>query len=282
LPGEDAAVTEPVPAAAAARFPARMRTVLVTRPIDQARPWVEALAGRGWPAAAVPLLGIESTGDPEPVLAAWARLAEGRYAAAMFVSPNAVERFMALSPAAGVPAVRWPAHTLAAATGPGTARALAAAGVPGGVIVQPPADAAAFDSEHLWPLLADRSWQGRSVLIVRGDGGRDWLARQWQAAGAQVERIEAYRRGEPAWSVDEAAAVTAACREPTRHAWLFSSSQGIGVLMQRAPAASIVPALATHPAIARSAREQGFARVIETGPTLDDVVRCLKSSFAEA
>lgn len=52
------------------------------------------------------------------------------------------------------------------------------------------------DSEGMFSLpcfFADRIDQAR-VLIVRGDGGREWLAQQLCAAGAKTQYLESYRR----------------------------------------------------------------------------------------
>ena len=66
---------------------------------------------------------------------------------------------------------------------------------------------------------------------------------------------------------------------PSRHAWLFSSSEAIANL--EALAGVAVPAgtraLATHPRIAARARRAGFTEVIEVQPGLDAVVACIQS-----
>jgi uroporphyrinogen-III synthase len=255
--------------------PSRPR-LLVTRPAAQACIWVHGLEACGWPATALPLLAIGDAPDAERLRDAWARL--GQRAAVMFVSPNAVERFFAARPAPLVLA-GWPPGVVAASTGPGTTRALAAAGVPAGAIVEPAADAAAFDSEHLWPRLsALRDWSGAPVLIVRGDGGRDWLADRWQAAGAEVERLVAYVRAEPVWDAEQRRLADAARGAPAQHVWLLSSSEAIRTLVRRWQVPAGARAVATHPAIARSAREAGFTEVLSCTPELGAVVACLESA----
>jgi uroporphyrinogen-III synthase len=248
------------------------RCVLVTRPAGQEAGWLEGLHARGWPARHVPLLAVDDALDPSSLHAARATLrATSPPAAVMFVSPTAVERFFAGEPLA------WPESTRAVATGPGTARSLQAAGVAAACIVQPPADAPAFDSEHVWPELAQQAWHGREVWIVRGDAGRDWLAERWQAAGATVHRATAYRRVEPVWTADQRAAVAAASARPAEHAWLLSSSEGARHLAARAPEALHAVAVATHPAIAEAARSAGFAEVHAASPAVDAVIACLES-----
>ncbi|MCU0773361.1 MAG: uroporphyrinogen-III synthase, partial [Ideonella sp.] len=182
------------------RGPARAVRVIVTRPREQAQAWVESLRVRGVDAVALPLIDIAESPDRAAVGAAWAGLlGKQGPAAVMFVSANAVRAFWAGAPAGA----SWPAGVLAAAPGPGTAAALRAAGVPPACLVQPRADAPQFDSEHLWPELAQHDWAGRQVLVVRGEAGRDWLAERWRAAGARVEHVEAYRRRSPSWGHDE-------------------------------------------------------------------------------
>jgi uroporphyrinogen-III synthase len=251
--------------------------LIVTRPRDQAVPWVVALRERGVDAVALPLIDIAGSADDRPLRQAWAALAPPpALDAVMFVSANAVGAFFAAAP----PGAAWPPGVRAAAPGPGTAAALRAAGVPGGSIVQPPADAPQFDSEHLWPELSRLDWRGRRVLVVRGEGGRDWLGERWQAAGAEVGHVEVYRRQAPTLGDDDRSVLAAALGDPAGHAWHFSSSQAVGHLVERiAPevAWAAHAALATHPRIAATARDAGFGRVVECGSGLDAVVACLES-----
>lgn len=248
-------------------------TVLVTRPAAQASGWVQRLRAQGIEAVALPLIGIEPPADPAPVRAAWQTL--GARALAVFVSPNAVEQFFALRPEG----VDWPAGTRAGSTGPGTSQALRDRGLPEAWIVEPGADAAQFDSESLWAHLAAEPWAGRSVLIVRGEGGRDWLADTLRAHGAEVVHVSAYRRVAPQFASQQRALLDAACAQPSRHVWLFSSSEAIGVLRAAVPSAQWTDAraIATHPRIAAAARDAGFGQVEQARPEVEAVVACLQS-----
>lgn len=241
-------------------------TLLVTRPQPQADEWVRSLRARGVAAQALPLLRIEPVADPEAV-AAWASLAS--YRLLMFVSPGCVESFFALRPSTS----RWPANTLAAAPGPGTAQALRAAGVPAGAIVEPPADAPQFDSEALWQRLQVQPWQRQRVLVVRGDGGRDWLAQRLRERGAEVTFAQAYRRTLPSLDAVQRSLLAAALAAPAQHGWLFSSSQAAEHLNALAPQIEWAEAraLATHPRIAASLRALGALAVWEVRPTVDAV-----------
>jgi uroporphyrinogen-III synthase len=238
--------------------------VIVTRPASQALPWVAALREQGVDAVALPLIGIEPAADPGALRTAWAHL-DGA-ALAMFVSPNAVTHFFEARPVGAA----WPETTRAGSTGPGTTAALRAAGLPPDIIVEPPAEGP-FDTESLWQQLAQQDWRGRRVVIVRGDGGRDWFAATLRGAGADVQFVTAYRRVAPA--VD-ATLVQAAMADAAAHRWHFSSSEAIDHLVNDSPGAdwSAAIAWATHPRIADSARRQGFGRVTLVGVRVDDVV----------
>lgn len=243
--------------------------VIVTRPAAQAQPWVTALRAQGIDAVAMPLIGIEPATDQAALRESWAHL-DGA-ALAMFVSPNAVTHFFDARPAGCI----WPPATRAGSTGPGTTAALVAAGLVDGQIDQPPAGGP-FDTEALWQRLAAADWRGRRVLIVRGDGGRDWFSQQLRAAGADVAFVTAYRRLAPA--VD-AALVHDALRDAAGHRWHFSSSEAIDHLVAASPGVdwSQAQAFATHPRIADSARRHGFGRVTLVGVRVDDVVAQLRS-----
>jgi uroporphyrinogen-III synthase len=246
--------------------------LIVTRPAAQAAEWVDGLRARGLEAEALPLIGIAPPADLLPVQRAWAEL--GDAALVMFVSANAVEQFFAARP----PAAVWPPALSAASTGPGTTAALQSHGV--SQVEEPPADAPQFDSEALWVRLRERRWQGRRVWVVRGEEGRDWLAQQFQAAGAELRFISAYRRLPPTLDDAARALLSRAQDEPAAHGWLFSSGEAIGHLRRLAPAAdwSNALALASHPRIADAAREAGFGRVELVGSGVAAVARHLAGS----
>jgi uroporphyrinogen-III synthase len=248
--------------------------VLVTRPQPQADQWVAQLQGLGLQAGALPLLDIAGPADPTLVHAAWQGLAA--QALVMFVSPTAVDRFFALRPDGAA----WPAGVIAAGVGPGTRRALQEAGVPDTAITAPGAEGVQFDSEALWALLrVQRPWTGAPALVVRGEGGREWLADTLRQHGALVGLVEAYRRTVPVPDVAGAALLQVALAHPARHCWLFSSSEAAGHLPVLAPAAdwSAGVALATHPRIAEAARRLGFGQVRLVSPSPQAVAEALRT-----
>ena len=278
--------------------PAHTPPVLVTRPRLDALRWVEQLQQRGVAAEALPLIEVAAASAREPVRLAWQQLPN--YAAVMFVSGNAVEHFFELNQALaqekyGLLAINNVAKfnltgLRAMAPGPGTAQALRAAGVPDGQIDAPPADAAQFDSQTLWQVVGGRPWQGKRALIVRGQSAnpaaspaskapvavRDWLARQLESAGAQVDFVVVYERRAPRFSAAELARMEAARTDGS--VWLFSSSEAISHLPPRPRADwSQSRAIATHPRIAAAARAAGWGVVIESRPALPDIVASIES-----
>jgi len=206
------------------------------------------------------------------------------------VCPSAVEWFFRLRPAEAA----WLAPTLAAAPGPGTARALLQAAEQAGVKlpqpISPDDDAEQFDSEALWPLLAPLDWSDQAVWTISGGDrqdakGRTWLSEQLRARGATVTPILTYQRSAAPWTPEQAQLALAAVHDPATHGWLFSSSEAIDHLT-----ATLLPAqswheataLATHPRIAERARQAGFGHVTPTRPTPQAVVSALRSSGAES
>ncbi len=264
--------------------------ILVTRPEPEAGLWVADLRAQGLDAHALPLIAITGPADPAPVEQAWTAMAELRLL--MFVSPAAVEWFFQLRPHGA----QWAAHTLAATPGPGTARRLLAAGQPCGLqagqIISPSADAAQFDSEHLWPLLAPLDWQGQRVGIVSGGDsseakGRTWLTAQWQAHGAHVAPLLTYQRQAGQWTPAQQALARQALAAPAEHLWLLSSSQAIdhlqdthlpGLNLPTAPDWPQAHALTTHPRIAERASQLGMGHLHTAKPELASVVQALRTA----
>jgi uroporphyrinogen-III synthase len=261
--------------------------VIVTRPERDAESWVAALTQRGMQAEALPLIRIEALPVSPALQQAWREI--GSYAALMFVSGNAAAAFFASNrppaPAGrGDQAIDFIANKNLRfmAPGPGTVAALREAGVPASHIDAPAPEAGQFDSEALWAVIADRDWQGKRVLIVRGQSagaelsagaGRDWLARQLAAAGAVPEFIAVYRRSAPQFSAQQRLTLSEAAADGS--VWLFSSSEALGHL----PPAdwSTARAVATHPRIAEALRAAGWGVVAESRPALDDIVASIES-----
>jgi uroporphyrinogen-III synthase len=176
--------------------------VLVTRPEQQAIALCGLLEAEGAATFRLPAIDLEPVPGCRDLAAGIGDLT--RFAAIVFVSANAV-RFGAFLLDASR---HGPKHDLPiAAIGPATARALDQAGYR--VTLVP---ASGFDSEAL---LADPrldSLRGRSVLIVKGRGGRELLQTAFAARGAEVRLAEVYERRPATPDAARLEALEADCR----------------------------------------------------------------------
>lgn len=249
--------------------------VVVTRPQDQADPWVSALAARGWPTLAVPLVAITAPLDDQG-LRHW-RAHWPQVRAVMMVSAAAVRAFVDGPAASGADqaATRW------WAPGPATARALSQRLPSWGVdlerIDQPEAQAEQFDSESLWAQVATQVRPGDEVLVVAGGNGREWLADRCIERGARVHHCTAYARQAPAPTPPWCEALAQAQRQG--QLWIFSSAEALANLKACTAGHdwSGTTALTTHPRIAQTAQAMGFGQVWVCRSSLDDVIETLES-----
>lgn len=160
-------------------------SVLVTRPRPQAGGLCRAIARAGGRPLCLPAVEIVPPARPGP---ARERLRQaGHYDWVIFVSRNAVR---AAAPWLDPPLAELAPRT--AAVGAGTARALSELGCAAAVV-----PSAGGSSEALLAHPALRRGSGRKILIVRGAGGRELLARSLRARGARVDYAEVYRRRRP-------------------------------------------------------------------------------------
>lgn len=279
--------------------------VIVTRPAHDAQHWVQQLQQGGFKTEALPLIEIAPASATTEVAAlqqAWNEL--DSYTACMFVSGNAVEHFFrrkmpvaidtcaqsAINSVAKMGQAMVPPGLRVMAPGPGTAAALLAVGVPASQLDVPPESALQFDSEALWEVIGRRDWQDRRVLLVRGQSlgapgegpgspGRNWLMRQWQAAGASVDIVTVYERRAPQLDMAQVRLAQAASADGS--VWLFSSSEAVANLLgaHGLPALdwSRARAVATHPRIAETVRAAGWGVVVESRPALKDILGSLRS-----
>src|SRR3989442_12283509 len=86
----------------------------------------------------------------------------------------------------------WPKGLRVAAVGIGTASALEERGFH--AVIVPAGEA---DSEALAELPELQDLKGRSVVIFRGQGGREWLRTRLEAGGARAENAEGYLPARP-------------------------------------------------------------------------------------
>lgn len=288
-------------------MPAGVHTVrvIVTRPAREAERWVRQFQQGGVQAEALPLIEIapaQGAANAQALRKALQML--DTYAACMFVSGNAVDHFFTQNSASvhdenGHDAINGIANQVAGwlppglrllAPGPGTVAALVAAGVPAGQIDAPAPDAGQFDSQALWDVIGQRDWQGRRVLVVRGENssstgatttskGRNWIASQWEAAGAQVDFVSVYQRRAPRLTNAQLELARAAGSDGS--VWLFSSTEAM-VNLASVPALGAMNwrgarAVATHPRIVDAARAAGWGVVVASRPAFEDIKDALAS-----
>jgi uroporphyrinogen III methyltransferase/synthase len=265
-------------------------TVVITRPAGQSAALMAQLSAAGVESLEFPLIEIGEVADAAPLRAALASLEH--YALVVFVSPNAVDRAFAYHGAI------WPHALPVGVVGPGSVAALARHGVeaPAYRVISPAVaaddDTGRFDSEALFTALEASlgvgGFEGRRVLIVRGDGGREWLADRLREAGALVETVAAYRRIVPEPSIGGWSRVHALL-SGAPHTWLLTSSEGVRNLDELArehlTAGEIVqlkraPLVTPHPRIAQTARGVGFDRITVSGAGDERIARALLASAA--
>src|SRR5215467_7935871 len=247
------------------------RGIVVTRPREQAG----ALAGRIRAAAGDPILfpAIEILPPEKPETLAAVIATLEKFQLAIFVSPTAVERAHAM-----VSAIRrWPEGLRVAAVGAGTGRSLEERGFRG--VLSPSGEG---DSEALAALPELRDLSGSSVVIFRGQGGREWLRGALEARGARVEYAECYRRVRPGapiggllarWQSGGVDAVSITSAESLVN---FSAMLGpTGATYLRA-----TPVFVPHPRIELAARKLEIREIVVTGQGDERAVEEMAAFFA--
>jgi uroporphyrinogen-III synthase len=230
---------------------------LVTRPEGQGSRLVDGIQALGGEAQHIPFLQIEPVKDR----AALQKIAQGlmAYRACIFISANAVN--------AAWPTLLeahpngWPKTVAAATIGPGTARELHARGIT--EVVMP---ARRFDSEGLLaePYFAEAHCRGQVFALIRGEGGRDFLAKTLRARGALVDEVAVYRRDLHPLALEKLQ--TWVGMDTGTGTMLISSSESLRRLLEAASAElslriRSLSILVPHARIAESAQQLGFTRV---------------------
>ncbi len=161
-------------------------SVLVTRPAHQADGLCERIADAHGRPIRFPTLEILGPADKHATRDA---LQVARHADLLvFVSANAVQYAYPLLPD------ELPVDIGIAAIGQATAGALDGVGLPPTLVPD------RMDSEGLLALPQLSDLQGQSVVVLRGNGGRELIATTLAERGATISQIEVYRRQIPARS----------------------------------------------------------------------------------
>lgn len=159
--------------------------VLVTRPEDQADSLCSLLEQEGCSSVRFPVIAIEAlqgTGG----LVFLAKAVD--YDWVIFVSANAVR--YSLASLLGLQ--NRLLENKIAAVGLATTEAIESLGLRVDIVPD-----SGFNSEALLAALSQQHVSGSRLLIVRGQGGREWLADRLRFLGAEVDYWEVYRRIKP-------------------------------------------------------------------------------------
>jgi uroporphyrinogen III methyltransferase / synthase len=160
------------------------RTVLVTRPVDQAGRLGDVLSDAGATPLEIPTIAIEPPATWDPVDAT---IAQGGYDWVVFTSANGVTAFLERLAAAGADQSWWRV-TRVAAVGPRTAGLLRQAGIRVDVVPDE------FVADALVATLAhDEPLNGRRVLFPGAERARDTVDQGLREHGAIVDRVTVYR-----------------------------------------------------------------------------------------
>lgn len=248
--------------------------ILVSRPRAQAASLCAAIRAEGGEPLAFPLIDIAPLAHSEGLLASMEELDSA--VLAIFVSGNAVSHALDFILARR----SWPPSLAAATVGEQSAAALRVRGLHRVIVPQ-----GRFDSEALLalPELAADRVAGGTVLIFRGDGGRELMADTLQARGARVLQVSCYRRMPPT----DGAPLCRALAEDRLHALTVTSSEAVRNLcglpgLDCLDALRALPVFAPHARIAEQARAAGFACVIETGPADAGLMQGLLAYFSSS
>jgi uroporphyrinogen-III synthase len=252
-----------------------LNPVVITRPIEQAQPFAQRVAAMGRSAIIFPLLEVQPLADPAPLRAALADLTG--YAMVAFVSPNAIDATFSI--------VRsWPKDVALAVMGEGSRVALARHGLTSAnARIVSPRDPVRTDSETLLDALDLQALQGKRILIVRGETGRELLADALRAAGIDVVQVAAYRRNAPV--LDEARRRQLTELLNSEHDWIITSSEALRNLVQMVAQVSgndgvakmlqqkiIIP----HRRIEETAKGLGFRQLTLTGSGDEQLLAALQ------
>ncbi len=246
--------------------------MLVTRPPAQARNLSELIAQAGGTPVAFPALEIRAPANPAALQPTLGQLASFDWL--IFISPTAVEQSLAwLGGAAALSA-----GPRLAAVGKSTRRALARRGIENAI-----APEGGGDSEALLDMAPLQQVNGQRILIVRGEGGREWLAETLRQRGAEVSYAECYRRVRPdvdptallqRWTRGGIAAVTVTSSESLDNLYAMLGADGRALLES-------TPMFALHPRIADEAGARGVKQVVVAGPGDEALLRSLIDWFKD-
>lgn len=189
--------------------------VVVTRAAHQAASTVRAFEEAGARVALLPLLEVVPPEDPGPLERALASL--GDYDWLVLTSTNAVERVLG----GGDERVELPPGLRVASVGGATSDALRERGI------EPDLEPADSRAEGLVEELTPRLGADARVLLPQAADARPVLAEELTAAGARVDRVDAYAKRTPPDARERAAEIFGAPPDGARLGWVTFTSPSI-------------------------------------------------------
>ena len=229
--------------------------LLLTRPAEDCAALAQTLAAQGVVSHCMPLLAIEALDETPEQCSAFADLQ--RYCAVIVVSKPAARIGLQLLAQHGAPTPDLPWFSVGAAT----AAVLAEQGL--GVHFPDLGD----DSEALLALPALQqaiAAPAPRVLILRGEGGREFLAESLRSQGVSVDYLPLYRRVLPQYAPGE---LSRQVRAERLNGLVVSSGQGFEHLLQLAgddwSALARLPLFVPSPRVAEQARAAGAQIVVD-------------------
>lgn len=162
-------------------------STLITRPTHQSQDLAIQTQSLGGNVIHFPTLEICGPKNTKKVIQGIKKL--NQYDLIIFISPNAVfktaEYIHDIWPS-------WPQNLKTIATGPGTALSLKQHKLP--CDNHPEKD---FSGIGLLSLNVLQNIKRKKILIIKGEGGRHYLAKNLKARGAQIENLNVYKRKLP-------------------------------------------------------------------------------------
>jgi uroporphyrinogen-III synthase len=231
--------------------------ILVTRPAARAIPLCARIREAGGQPILLPTLIIT------PLKPAAPRALADAY---IFISQHAVEYGLPLLQAKDIKQ----RHTKIFAVGQATARVLSDAGYAN---VQTPPEGES-SSENLLAMtgLQAGKLRGRRVILVCGTGGRPLLTEELRARGAQIERLEVYRRNPAETDIAAALQVVGGRRPDATVMTSVESMENLARLIRAQGQEWLftVPLVVMSERIATERQRHGFTAAAYIAPTVGD------------
>ncbi len=252
-----------------------MNRVVLTHAAPRVHELAEDLARRiaGLECLVLPSSALVSQMASVHARAIVARLAQ--FDLVVFVSPGAARTF-----AAGLEG--WPSSVRTAVIGPGTADAVRTSLSPAEAPIEP--QAPPYDAQALLDTPPFARPHDLSILVVRGETGRDDWIDELSRRGARVEVVHAYRTESLPFEPGALATLRHWLVENPRPLFVFASRSAADAVSAAFPASGSpgdprgCTCRAVHPRIVERLVGQGWLHVALVGPGRDALAAAIESS----